>query len=55
MNTTIRLMQAPSEPMPELAAFLDPFRVQFARSEGPTRCLLRTVVILPGRGWTGVG
>jgi len=35
MNTTIRIMQAPSEPMPELAAFLDPFRVHFARSEGP--------------------
>ena len=34
MNTTIRLMQAPSEPMPALAAFLDPFRLQFARSEG---------------------
>jgi len=35
MNTTIRILQAPSEPMPELAAFLDPFRVHFARSEGP--------------------
>src|SRR5262245_49784602 len=35
MNTTIRIPQAPSEPMPELAAFLDPFRVHFARSEGP--------------------
>ena len=35
MNTTIRIMQASSEPMPELAAFLDPFRVHFARSEGP--------------------
>src|SRR5436190_5712310 len=35
MNPTLRIMQAPSEPMPELAAFLDPFRVQFARSEGP--------------------
>ena len=35
MNSTIRTMQAPAEPMPELAAFLDPFRVHFARSEGP--------------------
>src|SRR2546421_1192197 len=35
MNTTIRILKAPSEPMPELAAFLEPFHVQFARSEGP--------------------
>jgi SRSO17 transposase len=35
MNTTIRILQAPNEPMPELAAFLEPFHVHFARSEGP--------------------
>lgn len=35
MNTTTRLPQAPAEPLPELAEFLAPFRVHFARSEGP--------------------
>jgi SRSO17 transposase len=35
MNTTRRLSQAPAEPLPELAQFLEPFRVHFARSEGP--------------------
>jgi SRSO17 transposase len=35
MSTTIRFPQAPAEPMPELARFLEPFRVHFARSEGP--------------------
>ena len=34
MKTTTRLPQAPSEPLPELAQFLEPFRVLFARSEG---------------------
>jgi SRSO17 transposase len=33
---TLRIVpQAPSRPLPELAAFLRPFHVQFARSEGP--------------------
>ena len=35
MKTTKRPPQAPSEPLPELAAFLAPFRVHFKRSEGP--------------------
>jgi hypothetical protein len=36
MTTTLRIVpQAPTHPMPELAAFLRPFCVQFARSEGP--------------------
>jgi SRSO17 transposase len=35
MKTTIRIPQAPEPPLPELATFLDPFRVHFARSEGP--------------------
>ncbi len=38
MTTTLTLRivpQAPTHPLPELAAFLRPFRVQFARSEGP--------------------
>src|SRR5579883_1753964 len=38
MTTTLTLRivpQAPTRPLPELAAFLRPFRVQFARSEGP--------------------
>src|SRR5918911_2382343 len=34
MKTTKRPPQAPSEPLPELAAFLAPFHVHFARSEG---------------------
>jgi SRSO17 transposase len=36
MTPTLRIVpQAPTRPLPELAAFLQPFRVQFARSEGP--------------------
>ncbi|HMB07358.1 MAG TPA: hypothetical protein VKP69_26960, partial [Isosphaeraceae bacterium] len=35
MKTTIRIPQAPEQPLPELATSLDPFRVPFARSEGP--------------------
>jgi hypothetical protein len=38
MTTTLTLRivpQAPAHPLPELAAFLRPSRVQFARSEGP--------------------
>src|SRR5262245_41287275 len=35
MRATIRLPQAPAEPLPALAHFLEPFRVHFARSEGP--------------------
>src|SRR5262249_61008525 len=35
MKTTPRIPHAPAEPLPELAEFLAPFRVQFARSEGP--------------------
>jgi SRSO17 transposase len=31
---TIRIPQAPSTPLPELAEFLEPFRVHFQRSEG---------------------
>jgi len=34
MRTTLRMPQAPTEPLPELAEFLEPFHVQFARSEG---------------------
>jgi SRSO17 transposase len=34
MNTT-RIPHAPSTPLPELAEFLDPFRIHFQRSEGP--------------------
>src|SRR5262252_1048332 len=34
MKTT-RIPHAPSTPLPELAGFLAPFRVHFARSEGP--------------------
>src|SRR3954471_5767410 len=34
MNTTTRIPQAPSEPFPELAKFLEPFHVHFARPEG---------------------
>ena len=34
MKTT-RIPYAPSTPLPELAEFLDPFRVHFQRSEGP--------------------
>jgi len=32
---TPRIPHAPSAPLPELAEFLDPFRVHFQRSEGP--------------------
>jgi SRSO17 transposase len=35
MKTTTRIPQAPAEPLPELAKFLVPFRVHFARAEGP--------------------
>jgi SRSO17 transposase len=35
MKTTTRMPQAPSQPLEDLAAFLQPFRVHFARSEGP--------------------
>src|SRR5919202_7047860 len=35
MKTTKRPPQAPSQPLPELAEFLAPFRVHFQRSEGP--------------------
>src|SRR6516164_6432609 len=35
MKTTTRMPQAPSQPLDDLAAFLQPLRVQFARSEGP--------------------
>ena len=31
----MRVQQAPTETMPELAQFLEPFHVHFARSEGP--------------------
>src|SRR3954447_19509897 len=34
MENTIRIPQAPIEPMPELAEFLKPFHVHFLRSEG---------------------
>src|SRR5947209_18202146 len=34
MKNTIRIPQAPLEPMPELAEFLKPFHVHFLRSEG---------------------
>src|SRR5690348_16033139 len=36
MTSTLRIVpQAPTRPLPDLATFLQPFRVQFARSEGP--------------------
>jgi SRSO17 transposase len=35
MKTTTRIPQAPAEPLPALAQFLAPFRVHFARREGP--------------------
>ena len=35
MKTTTRIPLAPAEPLPDLARFLAPFRVHFARSEGP--------------------
>src|ERR687886_479944 len=35
MKTTMRIPHAPAEPLPELAEFLEPFRVHFARAEGP--------------------
>lgn len=35
MKTTPRIPHAPAEPFPELAEFLAPFRVHFARAEGP--------------------
>src|SRR5436309_12025269 len=34
MKNTIRIPQAPLEPMPQLAEFLTPFHVHFLRSEG---------------------
>jgi SRSO17 transposase len=34
MKTTIRMPHAPTQPLPELAEFLRPFHVHFARSEG---------------------
>ena len=34
MKTT-RIPHAPSAPLPELAEFLEPFRIHFQRSEGP--------------------
>jgi SRSO17 transposase len=34
MKTTTRLPQAPTDPLPELAQFLESFHVHFARSEG---------------------
>jgi len=34
MKTTLRIPQAPAEPLPELAQFLASFQVHFARSEG---------------------
>jgi len=35
MKNTTRMPQAPSQPLDDLAAFLQPLRVHFARSEGP--------------------
>jgi SRSO17 transposase len=35
MKTTTRMLQAPTQPFPDLADFLRPFRVHFTRSEGP--------------------
>ncbi len=35
MKTTVRLPQAPAEPLPARAEFLAPFRVHVARAEGP--------------------
>ena len=35
MKPTIRIPHAPATPLPELQDFLRPFRVHFARSEGP--------------------
>jgi SRSO17 transposase len=35
MKTTTRIPLATAEPLPDLARFLTPFRVHFARSEGP--------------------
>ena len=35
MTTLTRMPTAPTEPMPELAEFLAPFRIQFTRREGP--------------------
>ncbi len=35
MKTPTRIPQAPLEPLPALAEFLAPFRLHFARSEGP--------------------
>jgi SRSO17 transposase len=34
MKRTTRIPQAPTDPLPELAPFLEPFHVHFARSEG---------------------
>ena len=31
----MRVLQAPTEALPELAQFLEPFHIHFARSEGP--------------------
>lgn len=35
MKTTTRIPHAPTQPLPDLAEFLAPFRVHFRRSEGP--------------------
>ena len=32
----MRVLQAPTETLPELAQFLEPFHVHFAHSEGPS-------------------
>jgi hypothetical protein len=37
-NEKTRLPQAPRAPMPELAEFLEPFRVQFAQSKSAETC-----------------
>src|SRR5881398_2489146 len=41
-STTTRMPHAPAAPMPELAAFLAPFRAHFQRSE-PRRALERSL------------
>src|SRR5262245_34826311 len=53
MTTTLRIVpQAPMQPMPELAAFLQPFHVQFARREAPPaleRCRTGLLAELPSK------
>src|SRR5512142_2176983 len=50
----MRVLQAPTETLPELAQFLEPFHVHFLRSEGPAaleRYLTGLLTEQPNKNW----